>query len=188
MSLVAFLDASVLYPATIRSVLMYFAANGAYRALWSDQVQEEWMAALTRNRPDLAHAAIARIRALMEAHVEDARVSGYESLIADVSLPDPDDRHVLAAAIHGGACVIVTANIRHFPRRILSTYGMEARRPDRFVHDLLRTKSGLVVEALATDRRRMRRPAKSIDEYLELLAATGLRKTATALRMHCREL
>ena len=93
MSIAAFLDASVLYPATLRSVLMYLAAADVFRALWSDAVSKEWMAAL------------------MEAHVEHAVVSGYEERMPTLTLPDPEDRHLLAAAIHGGADIIVTANL-----------------------------------------------------------------------------
>ena len=123
----AFLDANVLYPATLRSVLMYLANTELFRALWSDAVNREWMAALARDRPDLSAAAIMRVRDLMKAHVAHAVVSGYEHLIATVTLPDPDDRHVLAAAIHGGASVIVTANLKDFPPEALAPYNNRPR-------------------------------------------------------------
>ena len=95
MSSTAFLDASVLYPSTVRSVLMFLAAFGTFRPLWSDDVHREWMAALVRDRPDLDTNRIARTRALMEAHVPGATVTGYQGRIADLVLPDASDRHVL---------------------------------------------------------------------------------------------
>jgi PIN domain len=99
----ALLDASVLYPSTVRSVLMFLAAFGMFRPLWSDDVHREWIAALVRDRPDLGTDRITRTRALMEAHVPSATVTGYQRRIAELVLPDANDRHVLAAALHGNA-------------------------------------------------------------------------------------
>ena len=98
---IAFYDASVLYPLELRSLLMHLALTGLFRARWSDAVHEEWICALLRNRPDLSRAKLERTRALMDAHTIDALVTGYEDLIEGLLLPDPDDRHVLAAAIRG---------------------------------------------------------------------------------------
>ena len=77
----AFLDANALYPATLRSVLMELARNKAFRVLWSEQVHQEWMEALKRQRPHIPPGRIERMRHLMEAYVEDATISGYEPLI-----------------------------------------------------------------------------------------------------------
>jgi hypothetical protein len=181
-SVAAFLDASVLYPATLRSVLMYLAAGDVFRALWSDAVHREWMAALARDRTDLPPAAIARVRVLMEAHVEHAVVSGYEDLIPTLNLPDANDRHVLAAAIHGGASVIVTANIRHFPAAALAPYKIVAQEPDGFVLGLLEAATDAVVAALAADRARLLHPAMSAAEYIASLERAGLSATAAVLR------
>jgi predicted nucleic acid-binding protein len=180
-SVTAFLDASALYPATLRSVLMYLADARTFRALWSAAVNEEWMAALARNRPDLSASTIARVRALMEARVEHAVVSGYESLIPSLTLPDPDDRHVLAAAIHGGATVIVTANVRDFPASALAPYGLVAREPDPFVHAILVANPDTAVAAFAADRARLRSPAMNPADYLASLQRAGLAETAAAL-------
>jgi hypothetical protein len=111
----AFLDASVLYPALLRNLLMRLAVDDLYRAFWSRRVQDEWTQALFRDRPHLTFARISRTRRLMDDAIENATVSGFESLIDTLVLPDADDRHVPAAAIHCGARVLVTANLRHFP-------------------------------------------------------------------------
>ena len=109
---VAFLDASVLYPAPLRDLLLELAVSDLFRAKWSASVHEKWIRALLRRRPDLTAERLERTRGLMDAHVRDALVTGFEDLIGEVQLPDPDDRHVLAAAVVAGADIIVTANLR----------------------------------------------------------------------------
>ena len=85
-------DACVLYPAPLRDLLMRLALTDLYRARWSDQIHEEWITAVLRNRSDLSRAQLERTRSLMNAHVLDALVDGYQSLIPALELPDPDDR------------------------------------------------------------------------------------------------
>ena len=135
--LTAFLDANVLYPVAIRNVLMELAQADAFAPLWTEAVHLEWMRNLAAIAPHLTVARIARTRALMEAYVGDVMVTGYEPLIDGLVLPDPDDRHVLAAAIHGGASVIVTSNLRDFPVAALAPYNITAEHPDAFVLRLL---------------------------------------------------
>ena len=129
----AFLDASVLYSAPLRDLLMHLAMRDLFLARWSDRVHEEWITALLRNRSDLTPERLARTRRLMDDNIDDALVRGYEPIVDQLTLPDPNDRHVLAAAIHGGASVIVTVNLRDFPTNILTTHGIEAQHPDTFI-------------------------------------------------------
>ena len=182
MTPVAFLDASVLYPATMRSVLLYLATAGAFRARWSAAVQDEWVAALRRDRPDIDPDRLARTRLLMDTHIPDAVVSGYEPLISSITLPDENDRHVLAAAIHGGARVIVTANIKHFPAEALTPYNIAAQKPDAFIRSLIDTDVHSALAAFAVDRARLHNPAMSPDAYMMSLERAGLTETAAALR------
>lgn len=107
-------DACVLYPAPLRDLLMRLAATDLFRARWSDAIHDEWIRSVLTQRPDL-EAQLARTRQLMDAHVMDCLVTGYEPLIDTLGLPDPGDRHVLAAAIIGRADLIVTKNLRDFP-------------------------------------------------------------------------
>jgi len=132
MVLTAFLDANVLLSAATRSVLLELARKKTYRLLWSDREHDEWMRNLAARFPQIPPAKIARMRVLMEAYVNDATVPDYEPLIATLSLPDPDDRHVLAAAVHGGASIIVTSNLRDFPNAALAIHGITATTPDSF--------------------------------------------------------
>lgn len=108
-------DANVLYPNTLRDLLIRIAQSGAVQAKWTNAILDEMAAALRRNRPDIPTEKVQRLRELMNRAVRDCLVSGYEPLIEGLKLPDPDDRHVLAAAIKAGAQVIVIRNLRDFP-------------------------------------------------------------------------
>ena len=181
MTPVAFLDASVLYPSTIRSVLMFLAAFDAFRAQWSEDIHREWTAALARDRPDLDAKRIARTRALMEAHLPNAMVTGYQRRIASLVLPDPNDRHVLAAALHCKAHLIVTTNLKHFPKVVLGSHSISAQHPDDFVCDLIVADCDRAALAFAADRARMVNPPHSVEEYIAGIEAGGLKKSAVML-------
>lgn len=118
-SFTALYDACVLYPAPLRSLLMYLAMTDLLRARWTDAIHEEWMRNVQNDYPDITRQKAERIRDLMNAHAHDCLVTGYEDLIEALVLPDPNDRHVLAAAIRAGADVIVTSNLADFPAGIL---------------------------------------------------------------------
>lgn len=135
MACVVLYDASVLYPSTLRDLLIRVAQAGLVQAKWTDQILDEVLRNLQKNRPDIPPEKLDRLRKLMLASVRDCLVTGYEPLIGALQLPDPDDRHVLAAAIRARAQVIVTANLRDFPRETLKSWDIEAKSPDDFVVD-----------------------------------------------------
>jgi hypothetical protein len=178
----AFYDANVLYGSALRNLLMHLAMSGLFRAKWSADVHEEWITALLRNRPDLSRQKLERTRTLMDKHAEDALVTGYENLIDGLHLPDRDDRHVLAAAIRGRADVIVTANVKDFPREVLAPFEIEAQRPDEFITYLMNLAPGAVVAAAQRHRESLKSPAKTIDEYLAMLEKEGLAQATSILR------
>jgi hypothetical protein len=177
----AFYDASVLYGSTLRNLLMHLALTGLFRARWSAGVHEEWITALLRNRPDLSRDKLLRTRMLMDKHAKDALVTGYEELIEALHLPDPNDRHVLAAAIRGRADVIVTFNVRHFPPEVLSAFEIEGQNPDEFIKHLLDLSPTTVVAAAQRHRGSLKNPPKTVDEYLAMLEREGLPETVAAL-------
>ena len=178
---VAFLDASVLYPALLRNMLMYFAVNDLYHARWSARVHEEWMSALLRNRPDILRAQLERTRRLMEAELDDALVEGYEHRVNSITLPDADDRHVLAAAIHCEAQYLVTANLRDFPPTALAPFRLVVEHPDDFLLRLLNDNTKSAIAAFHTLCRARKNPAQSPREVTEILKHQGLTATADAL-------
>lgn len=127
----AILDACVLHPAPLRDLLMHLALTDLFRAKWTDAIHEEWIRSVLENRLDLTREQLERTRQLMNAHVRDCLVTNYEDLIPVLTLPDPDDRHVLAAAIRSSADVIVTFNLGDFPPETLKKWGIEGATPGR---------------------------------------------------------
>jgi hypothetical protein len=177
----AVFDACVLYPAPLRDFLMWLALSGRFRARWSAQIHDEWKRNLLRNRGDLTPEQLDRTSALMDAAIPDALVSGHERFIDGLALPDPDDRHVLAAAIRCHASVIVTFNDRDFPQDVLDPFGIEAQHPDEFVDNLFDLDPAAVVAAARKQRLQLRNPPIDVDLYLDILRSQGLIQAAKAL-------
>ena len=186
MRFVVIYDACVLYPAPLRDLLIRLATTGLFAARWTEQIHDEWMRNLIARRPEL-EPHLARTRQLMDAAVEDCLVSGHEALIDGLLLPDPDDRHVLAAAIRAGAQLIVTFNQKDFPAEALDPFGIEAVHPDTFVEQQMDLHEGAMIHVAKLHRASLLNPTKTVDEYLDTLAAQGLVVTADRLREY-REL
>ena len=117
----------------------------------------------------------------MDAHVRDGLVSGYTALIPTLTLPDPHDRHVVAAAIHAKADGIVPGNLRDFPAQTLALFGIEAHHPDEFVTALLAREVARVCEAVKRPRATLHHPSKTAAELLQACERCGLVQTAIRL-------
>jgi hypothetical protein len=184
--LVAVYGACVLDSAFLRDLLIRVAIHGrardGLRAKWTGRIHREWMRAVRRQRPDVLLGDLTRTRRLMDQHVRGCRVRHYERWERRLSLPDPNDRHVLAAALACVADVIVTFNISDFPPSVLSPFGVAAETLDTFLLRLLET--GFVVAAAAEHRASLRRPSLSVAEYLDALRRNSLPGTAAALAAH----
>ncbi|MCU8173037.1 PIN domain-containing protein, partial [Vibrio vulnificus] len=160
------LDACVMYPAPLRSYLMYLSNTGLFRARWTDQIHDEWIRNLLKNNPDIDPVQLERTKQLMNAHVPDCLVEGYEPFINGLTLPDVDDRHVVAAAIKGQAESIITFNLKDFPVKELDPLGLSAIHPDEFLCDMFELDSSACVKAAQQQRRALKRPPMSQDEFL----------------------
>jgi hypothetical protein len=178
----ALYDSCVLYPAPLRDLLLHLALTGLFRARWTDAIHNEWIENLLKNRPDLSRARLERTRAMMNEAVLDCLVTGYEGLIPDLTLPDADDRHVVAAAIRSRAGVIVTYNLRDFPDAALRPYGIEAQHPDEFVTHLIDLDADAIYAAVKAQREKLRNPPKSAEELIATLEHQSLAQTTTRLR------
>lgn len=174
-------DANVLYPAPMRDALMQLAVTDLFKAKWTADIHREWIHALLRNEPHRERAALERTRDLMDSATRDCLVTGYEALVPALTLPDPEDRHVLAAAIVGRCDAIVTQNLKDFPRETLAPFGIETQYPDDFCRNQLSLAPGLVCSALRKVRARLKKPPKSVDEYLSILTQQGLVATVADL-------
>ena len=184
----ALLDTSVLWPSLQRDFLLSMAAEGLYRPLWSEAVLEEL---LRHERLKLqrravygsdAEAAAGRLVRQMRAAFDDACVEGWEALVGSYGLPDPDDEHVVAAAVVGQAGVIVTENQRHFPAARVPRQ-IDVVNARDFAADTASVDPDRAALALSAISQRHRSPRHSPQELLELLVARyGMYDVADLLR------
>lgn len=176
------LDACVLYPAPIRDIVVELAAANLFRAHWTREIQDEWVRNLLLNRPDLDPQALMRTCELMDKAVLDAVVSNYGDLIDGLTLPDPDDRHVLAAAIKAKCDAIITFNLRDFPDDLVSKYDIEVLHPDEFLFQQFGLEQAAVLIAAQRCRLRLKKAPRTGDEYLDTLEAQALPTFVAELR------
>jgi len=166
----ALLDACVLYPIGICSVLLDVAEAGLYRVLWSEQILDEALRNILMDRPDLTAVDLGQRFDAMRRAFPDAAVVGYEHLI-DAMTNHPGDRHLLAAAVRGRADVIVTDNLKHFPPAALEPYGIEAQSPDEFLSYAFDLDPERIVIALDTQAEARQRPPNTLGDSLTALAS-----------------
>jgi len=178
----ALFDACVLYPAPVRDLLLSVATKEQFRARWTQQIHDEWARHVLANRPDITKEQIERTVALMNEAVPDCLVEHYEALIEPLQLPDPGDRHVLAAAIKCQADVIVTNNLRDFPREVLDRFGIEAQSPDVFLGHLFDLNPTSFCSAVHQQRKRLRNPEYTAEELLDIFYHQGLPLTVSKLK------
>jgi hypothetical protein len=181
--LVAVYDACVLYSNFLRDFMVRLAIHGRYqgvlRVKWTGRIHGEWIRAVLRDFPGVERTALLRTRRLMDRHIRGCRVHGYKRWEQRLNLPDPDDRHVVAAALACVADVIVTMNVSDFPASVLSAFGITTATPDVFVVQL--AESGIVASAAADHRASLKRPPMTVDAYVDRLRRNGMAATATYL-------
>ncbi len=184
----AIIDACVLYSAPLRDLIVRLAQASLIQARWTDEIHDEWMRNVLKNNPKLSRERLERTRSLMDGAVRDCLVTGYAALVPSLTLPDPDDRHVLAAAIHGEAELIITFNISDFPPEALGRYGVDVRHPDEIFSELLDAAVDEFGEAARLQRQGLKNPPRTVEEFLATLEAVGLAKTVARLRAFAHRL
>jgi predicted nucleic acid-binding protein len=182
----AFIDACVLVGAMQRNLLLSLAEANFFRVRWSDRVLDETERAIVamleaRGDPEARDRA-GRACAMMRNAFEDACVQGWEKLEAAFALPDPGDAHVLAAAVATRASILVTDNMRDFPREILDPLGIEVKTADAFIADTIDLDPAKAVVAVRRMRMRLQRPEKTPEALFKDMEARGLVETVDVLR------
>ncbi|MDX2030372.1 MAG: PIN domain-containing protein [Blastocatellia bacterium] len=175
-------DANVLYSIVMTDLILSLGSAELFYPRWTDRIHGEWMRNLLADRPDLDPAKVERRRRQMDAAIDDCLILGYQDLIPSLSLPDNDDLHVLAAAIHGKAKVIVTCNLRHFPKKNLAPFGITAMHPDNFLTALTDRHEDEVKEVLEEMRSRKTRPPISGEDMLRKIENQPLPQFVAKLR------
>lgn len=175
----AVLDTNVIYPVVIRDLLFWFAHHDLYTQKWSSNIFDEWKNVMLRKGITEEEATKRVDRANLA--FPDALVVNYEGLIKKLELPDPDDCHVLAAAIKTNAAVIVTNNIKDFPEEYLDSFGLKAKTADDFLTDIIDLNHDKAVAAFKEMVLNKKNPP--LDEYqvLNQLRERELKDTANYL-------
>lgn len=164
----AVLDTDVLFPPTLRDLLLYTAEAGVFRLYWSATILEELRRNLVRVVGLSEDVAARRVRWMADAF-PDAMVPVNPERAARLA-NDPKDRHVLAVAVEAGASVIVTRNVRHFPAEALEPHGVEAWPPDTFLSHLLRERRQEMLDVVRFYAGILTAPPRSPAELLVDLA------------------
>lgn len=185
MDLTVFCDACALYPAPVRDLLLELSINELFYLKWSKRVLDEWVENLLLNRPDLSRERLQITVENMNKAILDGLVENFHALEKTLSLPDEGDNHVLAAAIKSKSNLIVTYNLKDFPKKYLATYGVEAIHPDLFFIKLFKMNQAVFVNASLSCHLKLKNPPKTLNQYLDNLKdKCGLLKTYDYLKNH----
>jgi predicted nucleic acid-binding protein len=182
------LDACVLYSALLRDLWMRLQLENAIQARWTHLIHDEWSRNALKNHPDSQPEQWQRIVELMDRYAGDAPVTGFEHLIETLQLPDPDDRHVLAAAIQARASAIITINLKDFPVSTLEPLGIRVVHPDDFLLEVIEFNLEAVLMALRKQRTQLKKPSMTASAFLGLFAKHNLPRSGAKLMNHISEI
>lgn len=173
----ALFDASVLFTVFTADLLLWLATTELFRPKWTADIHREWVFNRKKRYPDAKRSQLEGRQEKMDQEFEDSLVTSYETLIEGLTLPDLDDRHVLAAGITCGADVIVTINLKHFPESALSQFGITSQHPDDFIVSQigLNTDSArLVAIAAVRHKKKMTKSKPTWKQYFQKMERPGV--------------
>lgn len=179
------IDACVLYPAPIRDLLLSMASEGLLKPKWSDTIQDEWTRNLLINRKDLNKKQLDSTIQAMNIAFPDSTVENFEELIPSLSLPDENDRHILACAIKCKADLITTFNLKDFPSKMVDKYDIQIQNPDELICNLIDLNEKIACKAFTKMVNRLKNPTKTKSEVIVTLINCGLTKSAKLLKDIC---
>jgi len=178
----ALLDACVLAGGLKRNILLSLAETGFFRPRWSDKIMEETEGAIRKITKGKADTS--KQRSAMERAFPEARVENYEKIGRLIELPDPDDVHVLAAALESKSDVVVTENLKDFPAKTVKLFNIEAKSPDDFICDCIDLDEPRAMHTINTMRERLKRPEYHWESLTWKAEAQGLIRTASAMEKY----
>lgn len=181
------LDANVLFPFLKRDILLTCAQEGLYRPYWTEQINEEWSHKAVE-KGVISQAQADNIKQLMSEHFPEAEITGHEPLMSGLVLPDPGDRHVLAAAIRISADMIVTDNIKDFPADVIERFEIEACTADDFLANTIDLFKADAVRAIRRARLQCKNPEIGRGDYQRLMLARGLVNTVAEIKPYVDDL
>lgn len=173
------LDTNVIYPLWTRDLLLWFANYDLYTPQWSENICSEWITVMKRK--GISDEESIKRSSIINKAFPDALVENYTSLIDHLTLPDIDDRHVLAAAIKTNANLIITNNLKDFPEKYLANYGLKAKSPDDFLTDIIDLNPNIALEAFKSLVLNKKNPPYDEFEVLDIFRNNGLENTANYL-------
>lgn len=176
---IAVLDTNVIYPVIIRDLLFWFAYYDLYTPKWSDHIFDEWKKVMKEK--DVSEEEAGKRIEKANLAFPDALVQNYKGLINHLELPDEDDRHVLAAAIKTNANLIVTNNVKHFPKAYLQSFSLNAKSADDFLTDIIDLNQEQAIAAFKEMVLNKKNPKQDEFEVLNQLRNAGLKDTANYL-------
>jgi hypothetical protein len=185
---VAVFDACILYPFHLRNIVVQAAVDGLVEARWTDEIHDEWIRNLTTATPALSLGRLQATKRLMNQALPRATIDEYRDYIPAVSLPDPDDRHVVAAAIAAGASLILTWNLHDFPLTELKKFGLRRENPNSFLAHLYDNIPASMVVSLANARRNLSKTRVSASEFIDILKNQKLADLAKRIQKHVADL
>jgi predicted nucleic acid-binding protein len=177
---IAIYDACVLHPPSVRDLLIRIANKRLLQAKWSTEIIDECVRSVGQRNAHLTQEQLDKLRGYLRDAAPDCLVSGYQPLIAGLPMNDPNDRHVVAAAIKCGAQMIVTFNMRDFPPQVLAPWDIEAQHPDDFVINQIHLDSGAVVGTIQQQAAALR--GFTEERVLDSLERAGLVQSVVELR------
>ena len=185
---IAVFDACILYPFHLRNIVVQAAVDRLVEARWTDAIHDEWIRNLATGASAISLERLQTTRQLMNKALPTAMVNEYQNHISAVNLPDPNDRHVVAAGIAASASVILTWNLRHFPSKELKKFGLRRETPGALLSDLYDEVSDLMIGSLANARRNLTQTRPSALDFVDILKGEGLVRLARRAQKNAADL
>lgn len=171
-------DANIFFHMWILDPLLSLADEGLFEPMWSDAIMQEAARNLPKAWKSATASQISAFLGVVNEAYPYAQVPDWREHMEGLELPDPDDRHVLAAAIAAGAASIVTLNLADFPLAVANRYGIEIEHPDAFlcrIYDSAPQTAGAAIRRMIENKKH---PPRTLAEEYAGLDKAGLRKFA----------